>query len=462
MKTIYTAPEVTHLQLRPRLQPRLYEPAMSSATARAEARRKAILARGADRLSKLTTSARGEDAPVYMQDSKATALYLYRFEPDTLRNAVDKAAQRKPTSSTSEFLGEETFMPTPPPMSRSVSESPASRPSAGRVGAQGDLDTNTWSADQQRLLAALLGAAGGGTGVQNAQAQEQQQQLLNAMMQAAGGPPPSSRQQGRARSVPPEGAGETDPFSALLAGQSGDMPMPPLPDFLKPPAPRRPKTMLQKVLPLLHLVAAWALLAYFVFWREPQAFESSTYGAVQVENGWTRWADLMQRRPEQGWGVQSVVRIVCRCGLLELIVSQPFFWAFTTVAVVLHSWRIFQGVVSDGFTTCTSLDSKPVSGSDTTPSNYLSGVDGAAPAISFSCSEPSEISTNWQRLPQRHCSIGSWYRIFHLACDLVCMILHSHVVSLVIELLSSYYHPTNDLLSSWFQKLSTQVAHQHR
>jgi hypothetical protein len=38
---------------------------MSSPTARAEARRKAILARGGDRLAKLTTSARGEDAPAY-------------------------------------------------------------------------------------------------------------------------------------------------------------------------------------------------------------------------------------------------------------------------------------------------------------------------------------------------------------------------------------------------------------
>jgi GET complex subunit GET2 len=35
---------------------------MSTAAAKAEARRKAILARGNDRLAKLTTSARGEDA----------------------------------------------------------------------------------------------------------------------------------------------------------------------------------------------------------------------------------------------------------------------------------------------------------------------------------------------------------------------------------------------------------------
>lgn len=53
---------------------------MSSAAAkRAEARRKAILARGTDRLSKLTTSARGEDAPQFVHDG--TAYLDFRFTP---------------------------------------------------------------------------------------------------------------------------------------------------------------------------------------------------------------------------------------------------------------------------------------------------------------------------------------------------------------------------------------------
>ena len=49
---------------------------MSSPTARAEARRKAILSRGGDRLAKLTTSARGEDAPAYFQDGELRRLGL--------------------------------------------------------------------------------------------------------------------------------------------------------------------------------------------------------------------------------------------------------------------------------------------------------------------------------------------------------------------------------------------------
>jgi hypothetical protein len=42
------------------------------AAAKAEARRKAILARGNDRLAKLTTSARGEDHPVYAHDGMSS------------------------------------------------------------------------------------------------------------------------------------------------------------------------------------------------------------------------------------------------------------------------------------------------------------------------------------------------------------------------------------------------------
>ena len=41
-----------------------------SAAAKAEARRKAILSRGSDRLSKLTTSARGDDAPQFVHNGK--------------------------------------------------------------------------------------------------------------------------------------------------------------------------------------------------------------------------------------------------------------------------------------------------------------------------------------------------------------------------------------------------------
>jgi hypothetical protein len=49
------------------------------AATRAEARRKAILSRGTDRLAKLTTLARGEDATAYMRDSQSQFFIRSRF-----------------------------------------------------------------------------------------------------------------------------------------------------------------------------------------------------------------------------------------------------------------------------------------------------------------------------------------------------------------------------------------------
>jgi len=46
-----------------------------SAAEKAAARRKAILSRGNDRLAKLTTSARGENAPAYMHDGQSSLLH---------------------------------------------------------------------------------------------------------------------------------------------------------------------------------------------------------------------------------------------------------------------------------------------------------------------------------------------------------------------------------------------------
>ena len=62
------------------VMPRLYVSASNSlsnssskmAAARAEARKRAILARGTDRLAKLTTSARGEDGGAHLHDGESS------------------------------------------------------------------------------------------------------------------------------------------------------------------------------------------------------------------------------------------------------------------------------------------------------------------------------------------------------------------------------------------------------
>ncbi|KAK0451116.1 hypothetical protein EV421DRAFT_2032057 [Armillaria borealis] len=97
---------------------------MSSASARAQARRQAILSRGSDRLAKLTTSGRGEDAPAYMHDDPP----------------VPKL------SSLSNFTGEET------PPSR-ADPTPPFAP-----------DPSVWSEQQQQqLMQALMGQLPAGT-----------------------------------------------------------------------------------------------------------------------------------------------------------------------------------------------------------------------------------------------------------------------------------------------------------
>ncbi|KAI0079071.1 hypothetical protein K474DRAFT_725983 [Panus rudis PR-1116 ss-1] len=292
-----------------------------SAAARAEARRKAILSRGQDRLAKLTTSARGEDAKAYIHDDPPLA-----------------ALPKRPTVE--EFMGEESALPTPPPLSRTTSSSrkpsetasttssqtaaPTSAASAFQAAGLGSNapDPSIWSEEQQRqLLQALMGASSAAQ--QNASSQQQQQRRI-----------PSSS----ASAASSDTLGGSDPLMALMAqlNQDGSGMKPPM-DFSafgagmgQPPAPPKPRTMVQKLMPLIHIVAALMLLGYFVVWKEPLAYELSGHGVAGKNDWWGRWADLSWKSPVDGWGVQPV----------------PFFYAFTTLAIVLHSWRIFSGLVS--------------------------------------------------------------------------------------------------------------------
>lgn len=210
---------------------------MSSAAARAEARKKAILSRGSDRLAKLTSSARGEEAATTFADPP-----LPRTGP-----------------SLGNFVGEESDMPTPPARLS---------PSPQRQQARAPTEI-----DPQQFLAALMG----------------------------GTPPPGL-------------AAGNNPFAAMLGTQSIPTAAPGKgPEVVK-------KSLVQKLLPLLHLAAMWVLLAYFVIWVEP-----STHS--EPLNVLERWGALLKGRPNELLGISIV----------------PFFWAFTTLQIILHSLRIFSG-----------------------------------------------------------------------------------------------------------------------
>jgi hypothetical protein len=96
-----------------------------------------------------------------------------------------------------------------------------------------------------------------------------------------------------------------DPLAALMAqisqGQPGKNPA----VSVTP----KPRTLLQKLVPVLHLLSVWALLAYFVLWKEPEAYEARTFEAMAGGGRWRRWAELDRGNLAVGWGVQVVVCI---------------------------------------------------------------------------------------------------------------------------------------------------------
>jgi len=250
---------------------------MSSAAAKAEARRKAILSRGSDRLSKLTSSARGEDNPVYMNN-----------EPQTRR-----------TGNTETFLGDETIMPT----TAHAGPNPALEPQNIPVDS-----SSAWSQDEQReFLRALMAAP-----------------------ELTGGSP-TSTQTGPALDFTASAA--DDPMAAMMSaltqltgqmpaglGNAGGIP-PGLKQMSDTP---RAKTFAAKILPLLHLLATWALLAFFALYKEPEAYSSALH--VDGNDGiLQRWAELAWRNTKGGFGVQPV----------------SFFWAFVSLQLALHSVQIF-------------------------------------------------------------------------------------------------------------------------
>jgi len=88
----------------------------------------------------------------------------------------------------------------------------------------------------------------------------------------------------------------------------------------------KPKTVIQKLFPLLHVIAVWALLAFFIFWREPETFQARNSVVVSSGNIWNRWAKLASHAAAQStWGIEIV----------------PFFWAFVSLELALSSTRIF-------------------------------------------------------------------------------------------------------------------------
>ncbi|KAH8990095.1 hypothetical protein EDB92DRAFT_1816936 [Lactarius akahatsu] len=257
-----------------------------SAAAKAEARRRAILSRGTDRLSKLTSSARGDDAPQFVY-------------PETATPPSPPPAQK---ANLANFIGDDP-LPTPPAASQPPRRAPD--PHGSRYGSSGSgtspPDPSAWS-------------------------DEQQQQFLRALL--SGTPPIGSGSLGP-DVLGPNGAMADDPLLALMsnfaagAGAGKGAGSTPLSQ-----TEARPKTLTWKLLPILHVFSVWALVAFFVFWMEPEAFRVQNSAVVSSSNMWNRWARLATGSVEGSlWSVETI----------------PFFWAFVSLELGLHSMRIFSG-----------------------------------------------------------------------------------------------------------------------
>jgi hypothetical protein len=80
----------------------------------------------------------------------------------------------------------------------------------------------------------------------------------------------------------------------------------------------KPKTLVQRLMPAVHLVAVWALLVYFVLVAEPAAHGAGVEGEEPGGIGFAwRWRQLAAgvRKAQlgragfaSGWGVQALVR----------------------------------------------------------------------------------------------------------------------------------------------------------
>jgi hypothetical protein len=143
------------------------------------------------------------------------------------------------------------------------------------------------------------------------------------------------------------GAVGSNPFAGGAGQQAPTSPFPP-----------QPKTFLDKIFPLIHLVAMVGLAVYAVVWWEPSR-RFGLYGSSETQGiDWHAWGALASRRPKDAGVVGQVVgmqlaEIVSRgifhfsfsefCFLILFLVasSQPLLWMFVSVELVLQTSRIF-------------------------------------------------------------------------------------------------------------------------
>ncbi|KAM0752195.1 hypothetical protein T439DRAFT_324265 [Meredithblackwellia eburnea MCA 4105] len=133
----------------------------------------------------------------------------------------------------------------------------------------------------------------------------------------------------------PGGPGAGGPFGV---GAQGSQPQPPTSPF-----PAQPKSLLDKLFPLVHLLSMFLLAAYAVISLEP-ANKVGLYGWMGVGKkvDWNAWAALIRKRPTslapgKSGLVQEAVGQLSGIGLAQV----PLLWLFVSVELVLQTTRLF-------------------------------------------------------------------------------------------------------------------------
>ncbi|GAA6063661.1 hypothetical protein JCM10212_001660 [Sporobolomyces blumeae] len=131
------------------------------------------------------------------------------------------------------------------------------------------------------------------------------------------------------------GAGGDGPnATSPLAGGGGPRPAPGSTAF----APPAPKTLLDKLLPLIHLLSMIGLSVYAIVYMEPTRRIQNVYGAAAASTAdagidWSAWGALASRRPVANGVVGQAVGLQ--------LASVPLLWMFVTVELVLQTTRAF-------------------------------------------------------------------------------------------------------------------------
>ncbi|GAA5952131.1 hypothetical protein JCM3765_005205 [Sporobolomyces pararoseus] len=181
-----------------------------------------------------------------------------------------------------------------------------------------EIDLASLNGSFQQQLAALNGGGGAGAG-----AAPQGGDLFSQMMaQMAAG-----------------GAGGQNPFAAFGEAGAGGANSAASNPFAQqqtqsPPPPPQPKTFLDKVFPLIHLLAMVGLAIYSVIWWEPSK-RFGLYGSSEFAGiDWSAWGALASKRQPKDTGIVGQV-------LGTQLAEIPLLWMFVSVELVLQTSRIF-------------------------------------------------------------------------------------------------------------------------